>query len=118
MSQAPKLRALLARADVKLFQCLVIDSKYQKRNIIVYQCGEDIFYSSKMDGLMDVSRRKVAPSWLREQLTNPPEYTVLLTHLVGVRVSEQIKEPVEITEVRQPEGAEELELDDDGVAQG
>lgn len=51
----------------------MIGRKGQERNLAVYRCGPDIFYAETMDGLFDANRRRVAPSWLVEQLTELSE---------------------------------------------
>lgn len=116
-SKPPNRRALLARADVRFYQCLVIDSQYKKRNILVYHCGDDIFYSASMDGLFDPARRRPAPGWLKQQLLKPEPYTVLLTHRTNERYPEGPAE-TEISAVKQPRGSDDLDLDEDGVQQG
>ena len=66
-------RKVLAAADTQIQQVRVIGSKGQERNLAVYRCGPDIFYAETMDGLFDANRRRVAPSWLVEQLTELSE---------------------------------------------
>jgi hypothetical protein len=115
----PNRRALLARADVRIYQCLIIDSKYQRRNIVVWQCGDDVLYSSSMDGLFDPARRREAPEWLVKQVTKPEDFTVLLTHLKGEQYSGNGKATgaAAIKTVGGPDGGS-LDLDEDGIAQG
>lgn len=66
-------RKVLAAADTQIQQVRVIGSKGQERNLAVYRCGPDIFYAETMDGLFDANRRRVAPSWLVDQLADLSE---------------------------------------------
>jgi len=59
---------VLATADVAIKQVQIIDKKGQVRSVVVWQCGSDVLYATTMDGLFDDSRRRVAPSWVVEQL--------------------------------------------------
>lgn len=65
-------RKVLAIADTLLQQIRVIDSKGAERNLCVYQCGPDIFYADTMDGIFDRDLRKIAPTWLVEQMAGVP----------------------------------------------
>lgn len=127
MAERPPVnRALLARADIALFQCVVTDSNQQKRNVLVYQCGENVFYSSSMDGLFDINRRKPAPKWLKDQIKSPEGYT----DIYNAR-GDRFKSPasgLEGATMRVPNSPDQVVmsanpdqgvvLDEDGVAQG
>lgn len=113
----PPKQALLARADIALFQCVVVDSKLQRRNIIVYLCGDNVFYASSMDGIFDNSRRRPAPEWLKKQIKQPPEYTQLFT-CFGVRHGRTVRIPDADVDTLTEASEDDLVLDEDGVAQG
>jgi len=72
---------LLARAEAKIYQCVVVDKNYTKRAIAVYQCGTDVFWGDTPFQLFDQQGHRIAPKWLREQLANPPEGCDVLDHL-------------------------------------
>lgn len=120
-SAPPHRRALLARADVRLFQCQVKDTKGRIRNVLVWQCGPDIFYSGTMEGLFDPQRRRKADQWLIEQIIEPPAYTALLTHRTGERYAKGgtavFRDAGEIRSVAAPEGSD-VNLDEDGIQAG
>lgn len=74
MAQAPNKLTLLARAEARIFQCVVIDQHLQKRNIAVYVCGSDVVWAPTREGLFDPDRARTAPKWLVEQVMNPPAH--------------------------------------------
>ena len=63
---------LLARAEARIFQCVVIDQHFTKRNIAVYLCGTDAFWAPNREGLFDPDRARRCPKWLIDQVSNPP----------------------------------------------
>jgi hypothetical protein len=113
----PSKNALLGRADVRIFQCQVRNSRMQERNIVVWQCGTNVLYSATMDGLFDIERRRAAPKWLTDQILNPPGYTVLFNYR-GEKVQADLPTAAPELVAVQPDGGEDLELDEDAVAQG
>jgi hypothetical protein len=62
---------LLARAEARIFQCVVIDPNYVKRNIAVYVCGTDAFWAPNREGLFDPDRARTCPKWLIDQVLAP-----------------------------------------------
>ena len=70
----PNKLTLLARAEARIFQCVVIDQHLQKRNIAVYVCGSDVLWAPTREGLFDADRARRAPNWLIEQINNPPDH--------------------------------------------
>ena len=89
----PTRLTLLARADVRLFQCVVIDQHHTKRNIAVYACGDDVFWAPTREGLFDPDRARRAPTWLREALAQPPAHTDVYDYR-GRRLSSDSPESV------------------------
>jgi hypothetical protein len=63
-------RSVIATADVKIQQVQVADKKGELRSLIVWQCGPDVVYSNTMDGLFDAAQRRLAPTWLIEQMSS------------------------------------------------
>lgn len=59
-------------ADAAILQCVVYDSKSRKRAIAVYACGDDVIWADNVLSLFDVDKRKVAPTWLKEQIRSLP----------------------------------------------
>jgi len=70
MAQNPP--KLLAKAETPIFQCVVIDQHFQKRNIAVYICGSDAFWAPNREGLYDPDRARRCPQWLIDQVLSPP----------------------------------------------
>ena len=65
-------RKVVAAADVAIKQVQLIDKKGQIRSVVLWQCGTDVLYATTMDGLFDEARRRPAPKWVVEQLSNLP----------------------------------------------
>jgi hypothetical protein len=63
---------VVAAADVAIQQVQVVDKQGQIRSIVVWRCGPDILYADSLDALMDSTRRKKAPEWLVQQITELP----------------------------------------------
>ena len=61
-----------ARAEVRMFQCVIYDSKSVKRVIAVVACGDDVKWAPTFFGLFDRNIAATAPKWLKDQILNLP----------------------------------------------
>ena len=110
MAQVPQNRRLLGIAEARLMQAQIIGSDFQKKNIILYQCGPSLFYADKLDGIFDINRRKKAPKWLVDQLAAG---NFVYFSADGTQLSD--KAPPSSTA---PAPVEEAVVAEDGIMQG
>ena len=110
-----KPETLLAMAEARILQCVIIGHSGVKKAIAVYMCGDDVFYARFMDGLFDASRRRKAPEWLKKQLTDPPNGVVILNYK-GKELSPTATMRDDRPDDKQSESM--LDDDDDDIGQG
>jgi hypothetical protein len=97
---------LLAKAEARIFQCVVIDQHFQKRNIAVYLCGPDAFWAPNREGLFDPDRARRCPNWLIEQIHTPPT-GVAVFNFKGQKITVESSEGVSLEPA--PTGPSKLE---------
>lgn len=97
---AGRRQEVVSLADVRLLQVQVIGTDGSQKNVLVYQCGTNVFWGTKMDDLFDVTKRKAAPEWLITGLAETPaercfrydgkSYAELSTALPGVASAKKV----------------------------
>ena len=104
-------RRVVATADVEIQQVQVVDKTGQIRSLVVWRCGPDVMYSDTMDGLFDSTRRRTAPTWLVDQISNLPDN--LRLDCAGVPKGVEPLDEEDPEEISLGDGHVPSEVDDD-----